>query len=63
MNAQTWFIVAVIMIVGIVDLSLWFGCGAACTLSKQLLSASEQYPILPFALGVLVGHLLWPQSR
>lgn len=32
------------------------------TISEILLWASQR-PILPFALGVLMGHLFWPQRR
>lgn len=33
------------------------------TVSATFVELSSRHPILPFALGLLVGHLLWPQSR
>lgn len=32
------------------------------TISRVILSTAEKHPILPFALGVLMGHLLWWQT-
>jgi hypothetical protein len=32
------------------------------TISEILLWTSQR-PILPFAMGVLMGHLFWPQNR
>jgi hypothetical protein len=29
------------------------------TISEQLTGAAHRWPILPFALGVLVGHWFW----
>ena len=33
------------------------------TISELLLDFSIKHPIIPFILGVLVGHLFWPQKR
>lgn len=30
------------------------------TISQEIRMASQRYPILPFLIGVLVGHILWP---
>jgi hypothetical protein len=30
------------------------------TLSVVLLSLTKQYPIIAFVIGVVVGHLFWP---
>lgn len=39
--------------------------GVEATYSRMLLAAMRRWPVLPFlagfALGVLVGHLTWPQ--
>lgn len=29
------------------------------TISKLVWSASKKYPIVPFAVGILCGHLFW----
>lgn len=31
------------------------------TISEVVLSWAKQRPVIPFGLGVLMGHLLWPQ--
>jgi len=41
-------------------IAVWRGGGNA-TISRVLLNAARQYPILPFALGVLIGHLFASQ--
>lgn len=33
----------------------------AATISEVILAVAQEQPILPFLVGVLVGHLLWPQ--
>jgi hypothetical protein len=33
--------------------------GVKATISWQLLQAAKAWPILPFAFGVLFGHLFW----
>ena len=31
------------------------------TISEVVLGFARRHPVIPFALGVLMGHLLWPQ--
>jgi len=31
------------------------------TISGVVLGWARRHPVVPFALGVLAGHLLWPQ--
>jgi hypothetical protein len=31
------------------------------TISVVVLGWAGEHPVLPFALGVIMGHLLWPQ--
>lgn len=33
------------------------------TISEVLLSSSINHPILPFAFGIIFGHLFWPQRK
>lgn len=35
--------------------------GFKATISWQIYSKSQKYPIIPFAFGVLMGHLFWTQ--
>ena len=36
---------------------------AGDTISELTLAAAMRHPIIPFALGVVMGHLFWPQYR
>lgn len=51
----------VLIVVGLYDLIavLWFGQPA--TVSAVVLQIAKRHPILPLAVGVLIGHLFWPQ--
>ena len=31
------------------------------TISEVVLGFARRHPVIPFLLGVLMGHLLWPQ--
>jgi len=31
------------------------------TVSEVVLGFARRHPVIPFLLGVLMGHLLWPQ--
>jgi len=31
------------------------------TISEVVLDFARRHPVIPFLLGVLMGHLLWPQ--
>lgn len=44
----------------LIDLFLLVKKGYAGTVSATLLKFSQRFPIIPFAGGVLIGHLLWP---
>lgn len=33
------------------------------TISEVLLGWAMQHPIIPFAIGVVCGHLFWPQGK
>lgn len=36
--------------------------GWPATISYLCLTRAQRYPILSFAVGVLIGHLFWPQT-
>ncbi len=54
-------IVSVVITLATVDLWLLVTGGVEATFSHVILSASSRWPIIPFAAGVLCGHLFWPQ--
>lgn len=37
--------------------------GEGATISEVTLGFAKRHPVLPFAVGVICGHLFWPQIR
>lgn len=33
------------------------------TISEITLGFAQKHPVVPFALGVIMGHLFWPQKQ
>ena len=60
--SATIAILAVVVLAAI-DVALLLTGGVEATFSRVILGASHKYPIIPFAAGVLCGHLFWPQKR
>lgn len=58
-----WFLVTVLAGATLVDVWLSLHGGQEATISATIWMLSQQYPVLPFILGLLAGHLLWPQGR
>lgn len=59
MKVTRYVVLGFVAAIAVVDiLLLVFDCG---TISQFLLSASQRYPLVQVAFGVLVGHLFWPQ--
>lgn len=56
---MTWAFFVVIVAVGAVDLYLALYAGPGATITEYIRRVSHQYPIIPFAAGVLAGHLFW----
>lgn len=56
-----WVLVALAVLVVVAD-TILVQHGQGASLSGTLLELAQKYPILPFALGVLIGHLFWPQK-
>lgn len=50
------------LVVGVWDIWVQATGQPAATVSNVLGTWSQQYPMLPLAMGVLIGHLLWPRS-
>ena len=53
-----------ILVVGAITLALWDVFAAAQpvsgdTISEVVWAVSAKHPIIPFALGVVMGHLFW----
>lgn len=43
----------------IYDIWIIFKRGYSDTISWTLFAWSKRYPIIPFAIGVVIGHLFW----
>jgi hypothetical protein len=56
------FIAVMVSITIIVDVALAIFFGSKNTISRTLYVLSSKYPIIPFGLGVVAGHILWPNS-
>jgi hypothetical protein len=56
-------VVIAVMVVLLIGYDVWTAIkkGATTTISWTLWTYAQQYPIIPFALGVLMGHLFWVQ--
>lgn len=51
---------AALVVVWLFDLAAIFGGRANETVSVTLRDWAARWPVLPFAGGVLAGHILWP---
>lgn len=54
-------IVISVVVVGVYDLLAYSQGGYGATISKVLMDAAYANPILPLVVGIVVGHLFWPQ--
>lgn len=52
-------IVIALVIAGIYDLAVFGFGGSGQTISYQFWVLSKQYPVVPWLLGVINGHLVW----
>lgn len=60
----TVIILAVVTVFLIVwDVYAFMTAGTPGTVSDIVLDFAGMHPVLPFIIGVLMGHLLWPQYR
>lgn len=46
-------------LMGVFDLVFFITGGAGYTLSFDFWTLSKQWPVIPFFLGFLTGHLVW----
>jgi len=55
-------LVGLFVIVGVWDITCLYYGRRDCTVSSVIGGWAETYPILPFVLGILAGHVLWPRG-
>lgn len=60
-TATGWLLVLFIAVGILWDLFALWCWGIEATVSAVLLGWARRHPIIPFVLGVLVGHLFWSQ--
>lgn len=56
-----WVLVILLFLAIGFDVYTGFRIGTHASISAQLLSISQRYPVLAFAAGILAGHIFWPQ--
>lgn len=59
MSTKTIAIVLGVIIVGVIGWDAWLALSGSTTISEAVWAWSKNTPILPFAGGLLCGHLWW----
>jgi len=56
-------VIMLVFLVGLVgwDIYVVTNGSPGATISEIMLVAAKLNPIIPFALGIVAGHLFWPQ--
>tara|TARA_B100000029_G_scaffold460419_1_gene491387 strand:- start:1204 stop:1413 length:210 start_codon:yes stop_codon:yes gene_type:complete len=62
MTPYTARIILLIMVLVVVawDVTVTYGGKPEASLSQVILEKSMRDPIIPFLIGVIIGHLFWP---
>lgn len=55
----SWTLAGVAISVGIVDVWLAWQHGHDATVTSYVRQVVHKYPVIPFLLGLLAGHLFW----
>lgn len=55
-----WTTLAVLLLVVVVD--VYMGMHGKELISHVMLQAARKHPILAVLVGILIGHLFWPQG-
>jgi hypothetical protein len=61
MNITAWILIGVVAGLIGYDLFAVAKWGYTGTISYDVLSASKNHPIIPFAIGIIAGHFFWSQ--
>lgn len=56
-----WVLLGIIVAVGIYDLALSQYTTGVETVSSQMYRIATRYPIVTLVIGMVLGHLFWPQ--
>jgi len=61
LNVTKFLIILVFVTIFVWDsIVMFFAKDLDATISFALYTVSTQHPIIPFVIGVLVGHVFWP---
>ena len=61
LNITKFLIILVFCVIFIWDsIVMFFAKDLNATISFSMYTISTQHPIIPFTIGVLVGHVFWP---
>ncbi len=63
MNITAWIIVILTFLLAGWDIFADIKWGYQGTISYDILTAAYDYPVIPLAAGILLGHLFWPQPQ
>ena len=55
------FIAGVLIAVGVYDVYATLFLPPSSNISVIIFELAKRHPILPFGVGVVMGHLFWPQ--
>ncbi len=50
------------MLVGVYDLLAIMSKGKLESVTSHIQAWSQEFPLLPFVLGAIIGHLFWPSK-
>ena len=56
------FIILIITVIVVFDVATLTLRGYETTISWELYSRSLEFPVIPFSLGFICGHLFWPNK-
>lgn len=56
-----WLLLAIMLVMFFYDIWAYFSVETGDTISEVTLWTAWRFPIVPFAVGVVCGHLFWPQ--
>lgn len=60
--ATTWLLFVILVMVGAYDIYAGWMFGNDATISVYVLLIARRWPVLPLIVGLVLGHLFWPQS-
>lgn len=60
MNTTQFFMLGSLVAILLFDAAVVFTWGHEYSISKNVYRVSVEWPIIPFLLGIVAGHVLWP---